>query len=239
MSLLREGASELHITLDEMQLTRFADYQRELIEWNQRVNLTSIVDPDEIQRRHFLDSLTCVLGAPELFSAPGTRLIDIGSGAGFPGLPLKIAYPTLQATLTEARGKRVTFLQHILEVLGICDVNVINERAEILGQAPEFRDKFDIVVARALAEIPVLVELCVPFLRLGGILIAPRRGDLSTEGAAALSAIQKLGGEVLEPRTVTLSGLDDGRGLFLVRKVSPTPEQYPRRPGIPAKRPLS
>lgn len=237
--MLARASAALGIDLNASQLAQFSIYQRELIDWSQRVNLTSILAPDEIDRLHFLDSMSCVLGAPEALRAPGARVIDIGSGAGFPGVPIKIALPSIALTLLEARGKRVAFLEHIIATLGVSGVTVISERAESLGQTPDHREQYDVALTRALGNLAVTAELCMPLLRIGGVLIAPRRGELESEARDAAGAFRQVGGEIQAIIPITLEGLTDGRALVVARKVSWTPARYPRRPGTPAKRPLT
>jgi 16S rRNA (guanine527-N7)-methyltransferase len=234
-----EGAETIGIPVENHTLEKFGRYQNELIEWNERVNLTSITSPGEIQRRHFLDSLSCIAGARDLLALPGCNVVDIGSGAGFPGLPLALVMPHLRVTLVETRGKRATFLRHLLDVLEIENVTVISERAEILGHDIAHRERYDVTVARALGPLPLIAELCMPLARIGGRCIAPRREDFKSESVLAQPAFDLVGGSALQWIPVNLPELDDGRGLVIAEKVSPTPDRFPRRPGMPAKRPLT
>lgn len=235
---LIRGVESLGIHLNEGQVERFRKYRDLLREWNARINLTSIVDPAEVEIRHFLDSLTCSRGAPDLLARPGCRVIDVGSGAGLPGVPLKIVWPSIELTLLESRGKRAEFLVALVDELQLADVTIVSERAESVGQMPEHRERYDVALARALAELPVLLELCLPLVRPGGVLIAPRGGDLMAECRAAGAALAKLGGAWEPIVPVRLPGIEGERGLVIARKIAPTPERYPRRPGMPAKRPL-
>jgi 16S rRNA (guanine527-N7)-methyltransferase len=236
---LKSEALELGISLSDRMLGQLERYQQELIDWNRRVNLTSITSPDEIQRRHFLDSLSCIGGAPEHFRRAACSIVDVGSGAGFPGIPLKIALPHMQLTLLETRGKRAAFLRHLIEELEIERAVVIRERAEVFGQDPAHREHYDVALARALGPLPLVAELCMPLLRLGGRCIAPRREDFETESKLAQPAFDLLGGSTLRWVPVHIPGLNDGRGLVVAEKETPTPGRFPRRPGIPGKRPLS
>ena len=242
METLAAGAATLGLALDAAQLAAFARYRDLLLEWNQRVNLTSIVEPAAVETRHFLDSLTCV--APLLArwgsaaAVPALRCIDIGSGGGFPGVPLKLALPQLQVTLLESTRKKADFLGHLVAELGLDGVDTVAERAETLAQAAAHREAYDVALARALAPLPVLLELTLPFVRVGGLLVAQRRGDLPADVAAAAPVAQTLGGAPPEIVPVAVPPLADGRVLVLVEKTRPTPPAYPRRPGIPAKRPL-
>jgi 16S rRNA (guanine527-N7)-methyltransferase len=239
-SILALGASGYGIELTDEQIARFARYQVELLDWNTRMNLTAIVDPAEIQLRHFLDSLTVTLALPDHVRRQDspTTLLDIGAGAGFPGVPLAIALPNLQVTLLEATQKKCRFLQHLISALDLTNVSVQWGRAEEAAHLPCEREHYDLVVARAVASLAALAELGLPFLRRGGRLIAPKKAGIEEEVAAARRAIAQLGGRLGEPIAVTLPIPGDLRQLIVVDKVKPTPRQYPRRPGVPAKSPL-
>jgi 16S rRNA (guanine527-N7)-methyltransferase len=236
---LSEGGQLLGIQLGDHVLSQFARYQQELIDWNQRLNLTSITDPEEIQRRHFLDSLSCIAGASQHLKRNGCRVVDVGSGAGFPGLPIKLALPHIQLTLIETRGKRASFLEHLIDALGVTGVAVIAARAETLGQAASYREQYDVCLARAVGALGVVAELCMPLIRIGGRFVAPRKADFELESRAAQPAFNLLGGSQLEWLPVQIRDLDDGRGLVISEKIAATPPRYPRRPGMPEKRPLA
>jgi 16S rRNA (guanine527-N7)-methyltransferase len=243
METLAAGAAALGVPLGPEPLAAFARYRDELIAGNAWVNLTSIVEPAAVETRHFLDSLTCA--TPLLARwGPATpvlplRCLDVGSGGGFPGVPLKLALPQLRITLLESTGKKVAFLEYLIATLGLSGVDVIAERAETLAHVPAHRESYDAVFARALAPLPALLELTLPFLRVGGLLVAQRRGDLAAEIAAAAFACQMLGGGPAQIVPVTLPALADGRALVVVEKTAATPAAYPRRPGVPAKHPLA
>ncbi|MCL5961273.1 MAG: 16S rRNA (guanine(527)-N(7))-methyltransferase RsmG [Chloroflexi bacterium] len=250
MTLLKEGAEWLGLELTPEQLAQFATYAAELITWNKKFNLTAISDLEGIQTRHFLDSLTCFLGFPAvshpererpLSGLPplcGTSVIDVGAGAGFPGIPLALARPEMSVVLLESTGKKTAFLDHVARTLGLRRVGVVNGRAEEVGQQSSHRERYDVVVSRAVAELAVLSEYCLPFAKLGGRFIAPKKGDIQTEIDASLGAMGILGGRLLEVRPVEVPGMLDRRWLVVVEKVSPAPRAFPRRAGIPAKRPL-
>jgi 16S rRNA (guanine527-N7)-methyltransferase len=250
MGKLEDGARHLGLRLSAEHLARFQRYYEELVEWNQRFNLTTVTGYEEVQRRHFLDSLTCLLALPGWsHDVTGSQLpficrpqpwlcLDVGAGAGFPGLPLKIVCPELRLTLLEATRKKVEFLLHVVEDLGLEGVEVIWDRAEALGQNPRYRERYDVVVARAVAEMAVLGEFCLPFCRIGGRFVAQKGPEASRETEAGAAALERLGGVVRELREMALPGQREQRVLVVIDKVGPTPAAYPRRPGIPAKRPL-
>ena len=223
------------ITLSPLQLKQFDIYEQELLEWNQRFNLTAIRDVEGIRAKHFLDSLTAVR---ELQSPAPGKLIDIGSGAGFPGIPLKIAFPTMRLTLVESVGKKANFCQHIVEKLALDKVEVLNSRAEDLGNDPHYREKYDWAVARAVAVMPVLVEYLLPLIRVGGGMLAQKGENAHAEVQSAEKALKILGGSLRRVSQVALPGVADERYLVVIDKRSATPAQYPRRAGLAQKKPL-
>jgi 16S rRNA (guanine527-N7)-methyltransferase len=235
MEKLFNGAKKLGIDLSAEQLECFGLYFQELIEWNKKVNLTHITEYTEVITKHFLDSLSVVL---VWYPRVSDCVIDVGTGAGFPGLPLKITFPWLNLVLLEATAKKVNFLQYITQKLGLSDLQILNDRAETVAHQPEYREKFDIVLSRAVAELPTAVELTLPFCCLGGCFIAQKKGDITQELARVDKAIGVLGGKLREIQSVDLTELPDNRQLVVIDKISPTPKQYPRRPGMPGKRPL-
>ncbi len=250
MPLLDQGARELGVNLSAGQLEQFELYYRELAEGNEQANLTAVTAYEEAQVKHFLDSLTVCLpfrGKPvrERPDAPPDnlpgveRVVDVGSGAGFPGLPLKLAFPRLELHLIESVGKKTAFLEHISGVLGLRGVTVHTGRAETLARRPELRDGFDLALARGVARLPLLLEYTLPFCRPGGYAIALKHGGLEAELAEARFALFELGGRAAGVFPVPLAGLADDRVAAAFEKVTPTPERYPRRVGIPAKRPLT
>lgn len=237
MDLLEEGARRWGLDLRPEALAAFQTYYEELIDWNEQANLTAITDYREVQIKHFLDSLSCLLVLVEL-PIERWRSLDIGAGAGFPGLPLKIARPQIDLTLLEPKKKRLRFLQHLVERLELPGVAVIEGRAEELGHQPGHREGYDLVLARAVATLPVLLEYALPFCRTGGIFIAQKGPDIKEELEASQFALKVLGGRLREVKGFELPHSMGQRNLVVVEKVAPTPEKYPRRPGMPAKRPL-
>ena len=240
MQLLAQGAPELGLSLDASQLQQFEAYYRQLADWNDRMNLTSVIDYGEVQVKHFLDSLT-LLPALSHALAPDARAIDIGAGAGFPGLPLKLVCPAINLALVESTGKKANFLRHVVETLALTGVEVHTGRAENLAHRPELRANYNLTLARGLARLPTLLEYTLPFTRTGGLVAAWKHGGdgLKDELAAAGNALQVLGGRVRSIYPVKATGLEDQRVVVIVEKVRETPEEYPRGPGVPRKQPLT
>ncbi len=226
------------MNLTPEQLQKFEVYYRELVEWNIRVNLTSITGYEEVQITHFLDSLTVVSGLPSPQPDKQLSITDVGTGAGLPGIPLRIVLPEIRLVLLEATAKKAEFLRHITAKLELDNVEIVRGRAEEVAHDDLYREKFDMVVSRALAPMNVLAELTLPFCAIGGRLIAQKKGDISQEMNQSSRAVKYLGGEVSEVLDVTLDEFDDDRRLVIIDKVKATPSKYPRRPGIPAKKPI-
>jgi 16S rRNA (guanine527-N7)-methyltransferase len=227
--------SQLGLRLSPSQQAILALYERELMDWNTRFNLTAIRDPEEVHTKHFLDSLTCLLAMRD---TPVGRLIDIGTGAGFPGIPLKIMLPRVQLTLVESVGKKAEFCRHVVKILDLQGVEVIQQRAETIGQDPAHRERYDWAVARAVAILPVLAEYLLPLVRVGGSMLAMKGESGPAEAHSAEHAIKLLGGHLRQLLPVTLPGVAEERYLVVIDKVAATPAAYPRKVGIPAKRPL-
>jgi 16S rRNA (guanine527-N7)-methyltransferase len=253
MQKLIEGARKLGLNFTPDQITMFRRYRQELLEWQSRVNLTAITDDEGIQTKHFLDSLSCLVAVSAARSSasnlssileacllkPDARVIDVGTGAGFPGLPLKIICPAIRLTLLEATGKKVDFLKHIVELLDLRGVTVLKNRAEELGCDAEHRERYDWAMARAVAEMPTLAEYLLPFVKIGGRALAQKGEDAPAEVARAETAIVHLGGKLSRLIPVELTGIAETRYLVIMDKVAATPEKYPRRPGMPSKHPIS
>jgi len=241
---LQEGCHTLGIALDQRQLTQFELYYRELAEWNEKFNLTAIIDYREVQIKHFLD---CLVALPLLAQQVGETLppaqplslIDVGTGAGFPGIPLKIVAPNLKVTLTDGTGKKVLFLNETIAKLGLGDVEVVQGRAEEMGNDPTYRGHFDVVTARAVAPLNTLVEYLLPFVRRDGMAVIYKGASAPQELSEARKAIELLGGETVRLAPVHVPLLEEQRFMLLIKKGHPTPERFPRGQGLPRKKPLS
>ena len=238
METLIDGAAAFGIRLDASQTDRFRRYYEAIAEWNSRVNLTRVVEWEQVQVRHFLDSLSTVMAFPPGSLQSGAIALDVGSGAGLPGLALKIAFPALRMTLIEATAKKTEFLTHVLETLSLDGVQVLAGRAEALAHDEGLREVFDVVLARAVARLDVLAELTLPFCRTGGIVVAQKGPRVAQEVRDAGGAIELMGADVVDAMKLTLPAGGGPRTLVVLRKIRPTPREYPRRPGIPRKRPL-
>lgn len=235
MELANHAWEILGIQITSAQQTAFEIYERELIDWNTRYNLTAIDDPKKIRIKHFLDSLTCILAMRD---TPTRHVIDVGTGAGFPGIPLKIVCPTMQLTLVESVGKKANFCRHMVETIALDDVQVIQDRVEAVGCQPEQRQKYDWAFARAVAALPILVEYLLPLVRVGGYCLAMKGESGPAEAHNAENAMQLLGGQLDKLVPVTLPGVEDERFLVVISKTASTPDLYPRRVGVPSKKPL-
>jgi 16S rRNA (guanine527-N7)-methyltransferase len=232
---LAASARSFGIDLDARELAAYREYLRLLLDWNQRFNLTAIDTPEAVIDKHFTDSLSCalVLDLPSLH-----RLVDVGTGAGFPGLVLKIVFPHLEVLLLDAVEKRLRFLRRVTEALHLSGVTTLHARAEEAGRDPLWRGQYDLAVARAVAPLNTLAEYCLPFVRLGGCFLAQKGPHVAAELAAAQPALHKLGGGDARVHRLILPDTDIRRSLVLVPKIAPTPRDYPRLPGTPKKHPL-
>jgi len=224
------------VQLTSRQLCAFIKYEETLLEWNQKFNLTAIRDAETIRSKHFMDSLTCMMAWHD---RPPENLIDIGTGAGFPGIPLKIIMPRMRLTLVESVGKKLDFCRFMVETLKLDNVVCLQARAEELGLSRDHREKYDWAVARAVANMPVLSEYLLPLVRVGGGILAQKGETGPAEAHKAERAIQVLGGRINKLIPVLLPGVTEERFLIVVDKISTTPPGYPRRVGLPAKRPIS
>jgi 16S rRNA (guanine527-N7)-methyltransferase len=210
-------------------------YEHELLQWNTRFNLTAIESPEQVRVKHFLDSLSCLL---VLRNTPSEQVVDVGTGAGFPGIPLKIICPGMHLVLVESVGKKAGFCRHIVDILNLDHVTIYQERAETLGQQSEHRECYDWAIARAVANMPVLMELLLPFVRVGGKALAMKGTSAPIETQTAEHAVKVLGGHLQKLVPVVLPGVADERYLVVVEKIATTPNKYPRRAGLAVKKPL-
>jgi 16S rRNA (guanine527-N7)-methyltransferase len=233
--LIREAQQLFGISLSPRQVTLLTTYERELLEWNEKFNLTAIRDVEGIRTKHFLDSFSAV----QAWKAnPPARLIDVGTGAGLPGIALKILYPSMRLTLVESVGKKANFCLHIVKTLALDNVEVLAIRAEDAGQMPGHREKYDWAVARAVAAMPVLAEYLLPLVKVGGGILAQKGESGPAEAQSAEKALKLLGGRLRQLVKVELPGVADERYLVIVDKTAATPPGYPRRAGVPAQKPL-
>lgn len=238
--ILESGAKEISVPLSAESIRAFSEYARLLKEWNEKMNLTNITDDKGIAIRHFVDSLTLVSHLEDETVRKGTKhlsLIDVGTGAGFPGIPLKVAMPALEVTLLDSLRKRVGFLDAVCAALDLKGITTVHSRAEDAGLSKQYREKYDVATARAVASLPVLCEYCLPFVKIGGIFLA-MKGHVEEEAELAKKAIVMLGGTLETLHHFTLPGTDMKRSIIVIRKVRATPAKYPRQAGKPEKEPL-
>jgi 16S rRNA (guanine527-N7)-methyltransferase len=233
LTKFEEGLRDLHITLSEEQLEQFTTYYEMLVEKNKVMNLTAITEFDEVIEKHFLDSLS-LIRVKDLNEK--ISIIDLGTGAGFPGIPLKIAFPEIDVTLVDSLNKRVLFLSEVIAKLGLKNISATHERAEIIANNADYREKFDLCVSRAVANLSTLTEYCLPFVKVGGQFISYKSGECDEEVTAAKNAIFLLGGKTASVEKFTLG--ESGRAFVIIDKIKKTPKQYPRKAGTPAKEPL-
>ncbi|MDR3588736.1 MAG: 16S rRNA (guanine(527)-N(7))-methyltransferase RsmG [Negativicutes bacterium] len=232
---LTGAACQFGLELSPGQIEAFSLYNELLLAWNEKINLTAITDPQDVAVKHIIDSLSCY--DPEFFP-PGCAVVDVGTGAGFPGLPLKIFRPDLRLTLMDSLNKRLVFLQAVVDRLALTDVTLVHARAEDAGRAKEHRERYRLGLSRAVARLNVLAELCMPMVSVGGYFIALKGSQYQDELDEAGKALTLLGGQVAAVRPVRLPGLDDGRAVIYVKKTTATPANFPRRPGVAEKKPL-
>ena len=235
MEKLREYAREYGIELSEEQLNQFNTYYEMLIEKNKVMNLTAITEKEDVMVKHFADSIA--VASCYDFVNQEVSLIDVGTGAGFPGIPLKIAFPNLKVTLLDSLNKRVSFLQEVIDELGLEEIQAVHDRAEDGAKKVEFREQFDICVSRAVANLSSLSEYCLPFVKVGGYFISYKSGNCEEEVIAAKSAVFLLGGKVKD--TIKFDLGESGRSFIKIEKVKGTPKTYPRKAGTPSKKPLN
>jgi len=226
---------EKGITLSSTQLDQFETYFTTLVEWNEKMNLTAITEKEEVYLKHFYDSITASFYFD--FTKP-FQLCDVGAGAGFPSIPLKIVFPQIEVTIVDSLNKRISFLNHLANVLKLENVHFVHDRAETFGINPTYREGFDVVTARAVARMSVLSELCLPLAKVGGHFIAMKALHAKEELEVGLKAITILGGKVEKVNTFTLPVEDSERNILIIKKEKQTPKKYPRKPGTPGKMPI-
>ena len=234
---MKSGAEALGIELTEAQIGQFYKYYELLTEWNKVMNLTAITELDEVVSKHFLDSLALVKAVPGV-GEKKERVIDVGTGAGFPGIPLKIAFPKLQMTLLDSLNKRINFLNEVIGQLGLEDMETIHGRAEDFGRNPKYREQFDYCVSRAVANTATLSEYCLPFVKAGGYFVPYKSGKIDEELADGTRAIESMGGRIKDVVRFSLAGGDGDRSLVVIGKEKATPKRFPRKAGVPAKEPI-
>ncbi len=232
---LKDCADKFNITITDDELAKFDKYFRLLIEWNEKINLTAITEPHEVAVKHMIDSLSC---HDEKIFAENAHIIDVGTGAGFPGIPLKIYRPDLKVTLLDSLQKRIKFLDEVIITLGLKDITCVHARAEEGARQKQHREKYDVAVSRAVARLSVLAEYTLPYVKVGGCLVALKGAKFAEEADEAKRAVAMLGGEIEDVRPIHLPTLDDKRAIIIVRKTKPTPKTYPRKAGTPERKPL-
>ncbi|MEA2087574.1 MAG: 16S rRNA (guanine(527)-N(7))-methyltransferase RsmG [Candidatus Caldatribacteriota bacterium] len=237
-NILIDGALKMGISLHKEQINKFSRYLELLIQWNQKINLTSLKTPREIISKHFLDSISCIEVMDKYVDIEGISIIDVGTGAGFPGIPIKIVYPSISLSLLEARKKKTIFLEKIVEEMNFQQVEILNGRAEVFGKCPDHREKYDIVLSRAVALLSTLSEYCLPLVRVGGFFIAQKGRSYKEEINKALRTIPLLGGELIGVENIQIPFINQERHLLVIKKIKDTPSKYPRKEGLPQKRPL-
>lgn len=226
----------IHIELSENQIKQFITYYELLVEWNKAINLTAITEFDDVIRKHFIDSVS-LIHAVDLNQ--NLSIVDVGTGAGFPGIPLKIAFPNLEIVLLDSLNKRIQFLNEVINVLGLENIKTVHGRAEDFAKPGKLREKFDLCVSRAVANMTTLSEYCLPFVKVNGSFISYKSEKVTEEAKAAEKGIGILGGKIKDQIEFNLPGSDIYRNLFIIDKIKQTPKTYPRKAGLPLKEPIS
>lgn len=235
MNKFEKALEKLNIQLNKKQMYQFITYYEMMVETNKVMNLTAITEYDEVVDKHFVDSLSLIQAVD--LNQP-LKVIDVGTGAGFPGIPLKIAFPQLKIVLLDSLNKRINFLNRVIEALELTDIKTIHGRAEDFGRNPEYRERFDLCVSRAVANLSTLSEYCLPFIQVGGYFIPYKSGTIQEEMEASRRAVTLLGGNIAECLSYNLADTDMERSLVIIEKVKPTKKAYPRKAGKPTKEPL-
>ncbi|CAI9394320.1 Ribosomal RNA small subunit methyltransferase G [Bacillus sp. T2.9-1] len=228
--------SDKGITLSDQQIKQFELYFETLVEWNEKMNLTAITEKSDVYLKHFYDSITAGFYYNGFHDA--VHVCDVGAGAGFPSIPLKIVFPDLKVTIVDSLKKRIHFLEHLASQLELKEVNFIHDRAETFGQNKAFRESFDIVTARAVARLSVLSELCLPLAKVGGTFVAMKAASAKEEIEAGKKAVSLLGGKIQATHSFLLPVEESERNIIIMEKEKPTPKKYPRKPGTPNKEPI-
>lgn len=234
-NLLKEKTLTLGIELNDEQITQFNKYYEILVEWNKVMNLTGITEYDEVVEKHFVDSLS-IVKALDVYKCE--TVIDIGTGAGFPGIPLKIAFPHLKITLLDSLNKRIKFLNTVIEELGLEDIETIHGRAEDFAKQIDYREQYNLCVSRAVANLSTLSEYCLPYVKVNGMFVPYKSGEIDKELKNAEKAVSILGGKLVDTIKFQLPGTDIGRSFVKIKKIKNTAKKYPRKAGLPSKEPL-
>lgn len=231
--ILRTYLKKIDIELSKKQIEQFYTYMNLLLEWNEKINLTAITEPEEVILKHFVDSLTI-----SAYIKKGSKLVDMGTGAGFPGIPLKILRDDIEITLVDSLNKRINFLNEVIKELELREISTVHARAEEFGQNKKYREKFDIATSRAVANLSTLSEYLVPLVKLEGKIICMKGSEVKEEVENAKNAIKILGGKMEKEESFNLPNSDMKRNLVIIKKIKNTPAKYPRKPGTPAKEPI-
>lgn len=235
---IKNKFEEFGLVLSDRQAEQFEEYASILVEWNSFMNLTAITEFEEIVEKHFIDSLALSLFEDVSRETSGKKMIDVGTGAGFPGIPLKIIYLDMDVTLLDSLNKRIKFLDEVIIKLGLSGIRAVHGRAEEAARMPEYREQFDLCVSRAVANLSTLTEYCLPFIKKGGVFYSYKSGEIEEELEFAANAIRILGGKITDKRFFSLPGSDIQRSMIFIEKVKETPKKYPRKAGTPSKQPL-
>jgi len=237
-NILIDGCQKMGININNEQIRKFSRYLELLVQWNQKINLTSLKTSQEIIIKHFLDSISCVKVINKYVNKEGISVIDVGAGAGFPGIPIKIICPSIRLSLLEARKKKSIFLKKVTEEMNFQQAKILNGRAEAFGKSADHRERYDVAISRAVAHLNVLSEYCLPLVRVGGLFIAQKGRSYKQETEKSLKTVQVLGGELIGAENVRIPFINQERYLLVINKIKDTPSKYPRREGLPQKRPL-
>lgn len=232
---MKEAAIAYGVEVTAEQIAAYRKYYELLVAWNEKINLTAITEPDQVAVKHMIDSISCY---DKKIFFPNCTVIDVGTGAGFPGLPLKIWQRDIELTLMDSLNKRIKFLQTVVDTLGLDKVSAVHSRAEEGARLLTYREQYDVAVSRAVARLNVLAEYCLPFVKVGGYFVALKGAQYQVEAEEAVKAVKVLGGSIEKIVPIQLPGLEDKRAVVYIKKVKQTPKTYPRKAGTPEKSPL-